>query len=125
MLTMMIDTATASAADGILGDLQSFHRRGALFANVTDNVGNGVRLVAQVSVSHVGDAKTGKTFLCAVESREIVVFKDWTFLLLRRLSPFLGDIVKAKEIGNLIGTANGPEHMFHVMTLALDQTAQM
>ena len=71
-------TAAAAAAAavlvvGILGQVQALDGLGALVVDAADDVGDGVGLVAQVAVGHVGDAHARQTLVAGAHVEQVLL----------------------------------------------------
>ena len=70
-------TAAAAAATvlvvGILGQVQALDGLGALVVDAADDVGDGVGLVAQVAVGHVGDAHARQTLVAGAHVEQVLL----------------------------------------------------
>ena len=49
---------------GVTGELEAFNGGGALLADVADDIGNGIGLVAEMSVGYIGHAESGHAVAC-------------------------------------------------------------
>lgn len=139
----------------VVGQLEAFDRCGALVADVADDVGDGVGLVAEVAVGDVGDREAGAGF-GAGEGGEEAGFHFWSDFLVcgrgrggavgavclvdgrkafsascrafeGRVFEIFGEVfVALANVGvELGGLVEGAHNVLHVVSLAVDEGAEV
>jgi hypothetical protein len=103
----------------VLGQLETLNSSLALLSNVADDVGNGIRLVLEMTVGNISEARRRHSLTASRGSLEMAVLNGFLLLLLHLIVAIL------KLLNKVIGLGKRLNEVFKVVALTANQAAQV